>query len=172
MNIGNLTRDAKTGAPVGRVTTMNFTALIALQEVRSSNSRAPAFDVLALSVDRRSWVKVGALWAYTRNDTGEVFYSGRVDDPSMTKPLEIAVFEQEDETFNVTWRRPKQRAATPKPGSAESEGEDTLPALPGDDAGAPATGETSTSTAGDNLGESTAPAPAAKGRGRREPADA
>ena len=172
MNIGNLKPDAQTGAPVGRIATMNFSALIALQEVRSNNPKAPAYDVLALSTDRRSWLKIGALWEFSANDTGVSFYSGRIDDPSMAKPLDIAVFRQDDDSFNVAWRRPKQRVETPKPGVAPAE--DELPALPGADASdsiPEGTPVTKGSDGGDGLGESTAPAPASRRRAR-ETADA
>jgi uncharacterized protein (DUF736 family) len=175
MNIGNLKPDAQTNAPVGRIATMNFTALIALQEVRSNNPRAPAYDVLALSSDRRTWLKIGALWEFSATGTGESFYSGRIDDPSMAKPLDIAVFRQEDESFNVAWRRPKQRVDTPKPGTAPAE--DALPALPGSDGtdsgdGIPeGTPVHRGGEEGDGLGESTAPAPSGRRRAR-ETADA
>ena len=172
MNIGNLKLDPQTSAPVGRIATMNFSAVIALQEVRSTNSKAPAFDVLALSSDRRTWLKIGALWEFTANDTGVSFYSGRIDDPSMPKPLDIAAFRQDDGSFNVAWRRPKQRVDTPKPGMVPAD--DTLPALPGADGtdGIPeGTLVSSGADDGDGLGDSTAPAPAARSR-KREPVDA
>jgi uncharacterized protein (DUF736 family) len=131
MNIGNLKPDAQTGAPVGHIGTMTFSAVIALQEVRSNNHKVPAYNVLALSTDRRSWVKIGALWEFTATGTGESFYSGRLDDPSMERPLDVAAFRQDDGSFNIAWRRPAKRVETPKPGAAPAE--DTLPALPGAD---------------------------------------
>ena len=54
---------------------------------------------MALSADRRSWVKVGALWEYSSNDTGEVFLSGRIDDPSLDKLIDVAMFRQEDGSY-------------------------------------------------------------------------
>ena len=70
MNIGSIKPNDQ-GILIGRVQTMAFVATIALQEVNSTNERAPAFDVLALAADRRSWGKVGAVWEYTSNETGE-----------------------------------------------------------------------------------------------------
>ena len=98
MNIGTLKANGD-GVHIGRIVTMAFAATIALREFVSTNERAPAFDVIALSADRRSWVKVGALWEYTSNETGEVFLSGRIDDPSLDKPIDVALFRQNDDSY-------------------------------------------------------------------------
>lgn len=98
MNIGTLKANSD-GVHIGRIVTMAFAATIALREFVSTNERAPAFDVMALSADRRSWVKVGALWEYTSNETGEVFLSGRIDDPSLDKPIDVALFRQNDDSY-------------------------------------------------------------------------
>ena len=125
MNIGTLKANGD-GVHIGRIVTMAFAATIALREFVSTNERAPAFDVMALSADRRSWVKVGALWEYTSNETGEVFLSGRIDDPSLDKPIDVALFRQNDDSYNVAWRRPQRKRTLPGMVS-ESDGE--LPAL-------------------------------------------
>ena len=98
MNIGNIKPNDQ-GIYIGRVQTMAFVATIALQAVNSNNERAPVYDVMALAADRRSWVKVGALWQYNSSETGEAFLSGRLDDPSLEKPIDVAMFEQEDGSF-------------------------------------------------------------------------
>ena len=166
MNIGSI-KPNEQGILIGRVQTMAFVATIALQEVNSTNERAPAFDVLALAADRRSWVKVGALWEYSSNETGEIFLSGRIDDPSLDKPIDVAMFQQQDGSYNVAWRRPQRKRTLPT-----TTGEDDLPPLgaTGDeqDQDGPAK---SASTGGDGLGESTAPSPKAKGKAK-ETADA
>ena len=157
MNIGTLKANAD-GVHIGRIVTMAFAATIALREFVSTNERAPAFDVMALSADRRSWVKVGALWEYSSNDTGKVFLSGRVDDPSLDKPIDVAMFRQEDGAYNVAWRRPQRKRTLP---GMASEGEEALPPL-----NATATGsepeQPGSTVGGDGLGESTAPSPKAK----------
>ena len=53
MNIGTLKANSD-GVHIGRIVTMAFAATIALREFVSTNERAPAFDVMALSADRRS----------------------------------------------------------------------------------------------------------------------
>ena len=166
MNIGTLKANAD-GVHIGRIVTMAFAATIALREFVSTNERAPAFDVMALSADRRSWVKVGALWEYTSNETGEVFLSGRIDDPSLDKPIDVALFRQNDDSYNVAWRRPQRKRTLPGM-VGESDGE--LPPLT-----ATATGgepeQAGGTTGGDGLGESTAPAPKGKAKAK-ETADA
>ena len=153
MNIGNLKKN-EAGIHMGRITTLSIAVFIALSPVNSSNEKAPAFDVMALAADKRSWVKVGALWSFSSNATGEEFLSGRIDDPSMDKPIEVQLFRQEDGSYNVAWRRPVRRASLPS--IAAGDGDD-LPALPSGNGGD--NGGTSHSTAaGDGLGESTAPA--------------
>ena len=123
MNIGSIKPNDQ-GILIGRVQTMAFVATIALQEVNSTNERAPAFDVLALAADRRSWVKVGAVWEYTSNETGECFLSGRIDDPSLDKPIDVAMFQQNDGSYNVAWRRPQRKRPLPT-----MAGSDDLPPL-------------------------------------------
>ncbi|WP_297775919.1 DUF736 domain-containing protein, partial [uncultured Roseovarius sp.] len=156
------------GILIGRVQTMAFVATIALQEVNSTNERAPAYDVLALAADRRSWVKVGALWEYSSNETGEVFLSGRIDDPSLDKPIDVAMFQQNDGSYNVAWRRPQRKRTMPA-----MAGGDDLPPLnaTGDEQGGSAAGSTGGTTGGDGLGESTATAPKGKAKAK-ETADA
>ncbi|MGF7156204.1 DUF736 domain-containing protein [Novosphingobium gossypii] len=172
MNIGSLKANDE-GTLVGRIVTLGFNAVVALREVNSSNDRAPAYDMMGLSADRRTWVKIGALWEYTSNETGEAFLSGRIDDPSLEKPLDVAMFRQEDGTLNVSWRRPQRRRAAPSFGS-----NDALPPMPpaGSDEGADSIGSGSGSGAmsgGDGLGESTAPARGAPAGARRKaPAEA
>ncbi|WP_156445372.1 DUF736 family protein, partial [Blastomonas sp. CCH5-A3] len=83
-------------------------------------------DLMALSADRRSWVKIGALWEYSSNETGECFLSGQIDDPSLSAPIPVAMFQQNDGSFNVAWRRSKPKASLDGFGS-ESEG--ALPPL-------------------------------------------
>ena len=164
MNIGSI-KPNEQGILIGRIQTMAFVATIALQAVNSSNERAPAYDVMALAADRRSWVKVGALWEYSSNETGECFLSGRIDDPSLDKPIDVAMFQQNDGSYNVAWRRPQRKRTLPT-----MAGSDDLPPLSAtsDATDEPGTGPAAT---GDGLGESTAPAPKAKAKAK-ETADA
>ncbi|BAV63157.1 DUF736 domain-containing protein [Sphingobium sp. GW456-12-10-14-TSB1] len=77
---------------------------LALRPVESENELAPAFEIIAPNVGGRV-VQVGALWAAVAKRTGEVFYQGHVDDPSMPEPLPIALFGSIEEGFRAAWRR-------------------------------------------------------------------
>ena len=170
MNIGNIKSNAE-GVLIGRIQTMAFGATVALSAVTSTNERAPAYDVMALASDRRSWVKIGAMWEYHSNDTGETFLSGRIDDPSLEKPIDVAMFRQDDGSYNVAWRRPQRKRSLPASG-----GEGELPPLNAVSGETGSSGSADTGkTGGDGLGDSTAPMPKAKAKSsskEKEAADA
>ena len=167
MNIGTLKQN-EAGNYMGRITTLSIAVFVALAPVNSTNAKAPIYDVMALSADKRSWVKVGALWAFSSNSTGEEFLSGRIDDPSMDKPIEVQMFRQDDGSYNVAWRRPVRRASLPSIASGGDS--DELPALPAGDSTGPGS-QGAQAPSGDGLGESTAPGAKARGK-TRELADA
>lgn len=161
MNIGTL-KISTEGVHIGRITTLTFSATVALRAFESTNERAPKFDLMALASDRRSWVKVGALWEYSSNETGECFLSGQIDDPSLTAPIAIALFRQNDGSFNVAWRRPKQKANLE---GFAAETDDALPPLTASTSEPASAGRVDSAAAsGDGLGESTAPSPKEKGK--------
>ena len=140
---------------IGSVETLTITRTIGLRPVTSSNPRAPKFEIVALN-DQRRWVIVGALFELSSNSTGESFYQGKIDDPSMAQPLYIAAFPREDGTMAVAWQRPRRRNS--QLGSSEYGESDMFPA---DDTGGD---ERGTEQAGDGLGDSTATPPAKRGR--------
>ena len=150
MNIGEIKKNAS-GQLIGSVETLTITRTIGLRAVTSSNTRAPKFEIVALN-DQRRWVAVGALFELASNSTGEVFYQGKIDDPSMSQPLYIAVFPRDDGTMAIAWKRPQRRNS--QLGSTEYVENDMFG---GDD-----TGEAAQS--GDQLGESTATPPGKRGR--------
>lgn len=45
----------------------------------------------------------------TSNSTGEVFYQGKLDDPSLPEPLPIMLFGDPEEGYRVAWNRPVSR---------------------------------------------------------------
>lgn len=153
MNIGEIRKNAN-GQLIGSVETLTITRTIGLRPVTSSNPRAPRYEIVALN-DQRRWVIVGALFELSSNSTGESFYQGKIDDPSMAQPLYIAAFPREDGTMAVAWQRPRRRNT--QLGSSEYGESDMFPA---DDTG----GDRSQEQAGDGLGDSTATPPAKRGR--------
>ncbi|HEX8056684.1 MAG TPA: DUF736 domain-containing protein [Novosphingobium sp.] len=160
MNIGTITQNAS-GTYTGKISTLTLAIVIALRTVQSANPRAPKFEILALSAARQ-WVQVGSLFELSSNSTGESFLNGKIEDPSLDKPLYISAFRQEDGSYNVVWSRPTRRRDAP---TDTVPADDSLPPLPG-------AGETAPPAAGDGLGESSADGafggevPAAGGRRR------
>lgn len=142
MNIGTISN--QNGTLVGRIATLAASMTVALRPIQSNNERAPKFDVLALA-NNKAWIVVGALFELTSNSTGEAFLQGKIDDPSLAAPLNIALFRQQDGSYNVVWNRP--RRARDVPAASRQSGD--LPPLPG---GEPQAEDTS----GDGLGQSTA----------------
>ncbi len=107
MNIGSF--KSVNGQLLGSVATATIDlSRLGLRPVESDNTRAPAFDIVTLNVANR-WVQIGALWEMTSNSTGEVFYQGKLDDPSMIEPLQVALFGTEEEGYRVVWNRPAPR---------------------------------------------------------------
>ena len=103
MNIGTFA--LKNGQLIGSIATATIDlARLGLRPVDSSNDKAPAFEIMAWNGKR--WAQIGALWEATSNSTGEVFYQGRVDDPSLPEPLQVMLFGDEEQGFRVVWNRP------------------------------------------------------------------
>ena len=76
-----------------------------LTPIASNNPRAPKFEVEAINRNGR-WVPYGALFEATAiHTTGEVFYSGELDDQSWRFPMQIALFGTVEDGFRASWRR-------------------------------------------------------------------
>jgi len=107
MNIGSF--KSINGQLIGSVATATIDlARLGLRPTQSDNPKAPAFEIMVLNVAKR-WVQIGALWEMTSNSSGEVFYQGKLDDPSISEPLQIMLFGNNDEGFRVVWNRPAPR---------------------------------------------------------------
>ena len=106
---------------------------------------------------------VGALFELSSNSTGESFYQGKIDDPSMAQPLYIAAFPREDGTMAIAWQRPRRRNT--QLGSAEYGESDMFGAddVNGNRAGGEQAGEARHE---DGLGDSTATPPGKRGRAK------
>lgn len=110
-NIGFLNANER-GSFIGKIGTLAFTNVIALRPVQSSNPNAPKYDMMARS-SANSWIKIGALFEQVARTSGEVFYQGRIDDPSMAKPMDVALFRNEEGGYNVAWTRRRTRQELP-----------------------------------------------------------
>jgi len=154
MNIGEIKKNAN-GQLIGTVETLTMTRTIGLRPVTSTNPRAPKYEIVALN-DQRRWVAVGALFELASNTTGVIFYQGKIDDPSMSQPLYIAVFPREDDTMAVAWQRPRRRDN--RLGSAEYAEGDMFAGGEAEEA------DRSGAQTGDGLGDSTATPLGKRGR--------
>jgi len=173
MNIGSIKQN-DAGIHVGKIATLTIAMTIALREVHSANPKAPKFEVLALS-QSRAWVQVGALFELFSNGTGEAFLNGKIEDPSLTAPLYISAFRQEDGSYNVVWSRPTRRRDLASEMAPKAD--DGLPPLPGADEAAGAGtgmggegGETGLGQSSSEHGFGAEPQePARRGRRQRTP---
>jgi uncharacterized protein (DUF736 family) len=116
MNIGQITRrdNGRNGSVlVGRIDTIAVSMTIGLRELNNPKPTAPKYEIMA-KTRAGAWVKVGALFQQESRTTGETFYQGQIEDPSMDRALSVALFrnDHEDgtEAWNVAWsrRRPRQ----------------------------------------------------------------
>jgi uncharacterized protein (DUF736 family) len=116
MNIGQITRrdNGRNGSVlVGRIDTLAVSMTIGLRDVNNPKPTAPKYEIMA-KTKAGAWVRVGALFEQESRATGETFYQGQIEDPSMDRPLSVALFrndlEDGTEAWNVAWsrRRPRQ----------------------------------------------------------------
>ena len=107
MNIGTIQTNPQ-GHLTGSLTTVMVAMDFALRAVDSHNERAPRFEILTRN-QGGTFVQVGALWEKASAETGECYLQGRIDDPSMMRPLPISAFKQDDGSYNVVWSRPRAR---------------------------------------------------------------
>ena len=147
-NIGFLNK-ADNGGYIGKIDTLAFSNTIGLRRFTSPNPKAPTFEVMALTA-AKSWVKIGALFEQSIRSSGESFFQGRIDDPSMSRPMDIALFAKEEGGYDIAWTRRRARQDAPDSGE---------PAVPPMDDAAP-------EAPSGGLGESTAPDAPQGGKGK------
>ena len=107
MNIGTI-RATGRGHLAGTIATIAVAMNFVLRPVESSNTKAPRFEICTRN-PAGVHVQIGALWEQTSKTTGDCFLQGRIDDPSMARPLAISAFRQTDGSYNVAWLRPQRR---------------------------------------------------------------
>ena len=111
MNIGTI-RANERGHLTGSIATLAVAMTFALRPIEASNPKAPRYEICTRN-PAGVHVQVGALWEQTSKATGECFLQGRIDDPSMSRPLAISAFRQTDGSYNVAWLRPRRGSADP-----------------------------------------------------------
>jgi uncharacterized protein (DUF736 family) len=92
MNIGTIRANDR-GALTGSIATLTVAMSFALRGVASNHPNAPRYEICTRSPAGAA-VQIGALWEQTSKTTGECFLQGRIDDPSMARPLAISAFRQ------------------------------------------------------------------------------
>ncbi|KUR74200.1 DUF736 domain-containing protein [Novosphingobium sp. Fuku2-ISO-50] len=108
MNIGTIRANDR-GALTGSIATLTVAMSFALRGAASNHPNAPRYEICTRSPAGAA-VQIGALWEQTSKTTGECFLQGRIDDPSMARPLAISAFRQDDGSYNVAWLRPQRRS--------------------------------------------------------------
>src|SRR3546814_20942286 len=116
-NIGYINKTDE-GGLVGKIDTLAFSATIGLRRFMSDNPKAPKYDVMALT-PTRTWVKIGALFEQSIRSSGESFYQGRIDDPSMSRQMDIALFAKEEGGNDLAWTPPRHPQDAPQSGDPD-----------------------------------------------------
>ena len=141
--IGTLSRTER-GAFVGKIETLAFTNVVGLRGVNSNNPRAPKFELMARTA-AGTWVPIAGMFEQTSKASGESFYTGRIDDPSFARPMDVAMFQNDEGGYNINWTRRRTRQELPaETDAAPDSGLDAGMAIGPED------------VAGDGLGQSTA----------------
>ena len=109
MNIGSVSQNSS-GNLVGFIQSLALDLSIVLRPVTRRHERSPSFDILARNVAGR-YIAIGAFWEKPNSKTGEIYYSGRIEDPSLAEPMNIVAFPQEDRSLSIAWSRPNLSAA-------------------------------------------------------------
>ncbi len=93
---------------IGRYKSLTVNFPIEMVPVGGTGNK-PSHDVYS------GGVKLGAAWEKTTRDTGEVFYSLTLDDPSFPQQLNLAAFPSREDgeanCYNLVWSRPKAKEA-------------------------------------------------------------
>ena len=103
-NIGSFRRNDD-GTISGQIRTLRVNTAARFTPVEEKTSDAsPDFRVFA-----PQRVELGAAWRRTSAETGKVYYSVSLDDPSFPAPVYAALIptDADPERFNLAWSRPK-----------------------------------------------------------------
>jgi uncharacterized protein (DUF736 family) len=96
-------KKAGTNAYTGKIETLTINAEISLEPVRSSNDKAPDFEVFA------GTTQVGIAYKKT-SDRGNEYISLLLDDPTFAKPFWCTLFLNENGAeCPLMWERPRKK---------------------------------------------------------------
>lgn len=113
MNIGKL-HEQQDGSASGYICTLEMQVNFNLvKNLDKNGDKAPDFLIMAGKVD------LGACWQNQAAQTGEIYYSLEMDDPSFPQKLKCAAFKNQDGTWRIVWDRPQaKRTAEPEQAAA------------------------------------------------------
>jgi uncharacterized protein (DUF736 family) len=101
-NIGNFTK-VNDGAFEGEVVTLQHTFRCRLEPVADRTEKGPAFRIIAGRAD------IGAGWERAARDTGVIYISAKLDDPSFPQPIYANLVQQDGDDYALVWSRPTNR---------------------------------------------------------------
>ena len=87
------------------IETLTFQSSLTMQPITERRPNGPVYRIFAGSYE------CGAAFERTSPETGQVYLSLKLDDPSFTAPLSLAAYEDRDDAdhLNIVWNRPKPR---------------------------------------------------------------
>ncbi|MEA2823011.1 MAG: hypothetical protein QOJ86_5015 [Bradyrhizobium sp.] len=109
MIIGNFDYDPQTDTYTGFVKTLSVQhSGIVLRPDEKTGVKGPDYRVVFDAEEYAS--EIGAAWKRT-SEAGQEFLSVSIDDPSFERPINAALFlDDEDNTAALLWNRPKAKA--------------------------------------------------------------
>jgi len=87
----------------GQVKTLEFREVVRLVPSDGSIESEDAPDLIALVAD----IQVGAAWRKTARESGNTYYSLRIDDPKLTGPIDAYLYasEADPKRHQLVWKR-------------------------------------------------------------------
>jgi len=110
MKIGSFKFDERVGDLVGKIATreMRFPYIIMRKVADRQSDSAPVYEMYETN-QTGDEIQIGVVWERRMRANDELFLSGMIDDPSFAVPLPIALFGDENDGFDVQWRRERER---------------------------------------------------------------
>jgi uncharacterized protein (DUF736 family) len=108
MIIGNFKHDEALGTYTGELATLTVAARkVVFQPSEARGDKAPSHRVIGQS--KAGNVELGAAWK-KRSEEGRDYLSVKLDDPSLTQPINCALVESSDsEGFILVWSRDRRQ---------------------------------------------------------------
>ena len=87
----------------GQINTLKLRCALSLvKPLKKASERSPDFDVYAEG-QQNNLVKVGAAWK--KKGRERQFFTIEIDDPSFPDALSALAFRQDDDSYNIVWKR-------------------------------------------------------------------